>query len=350
MKNKKSIIWITIVVIILIAAVVIVKKAKSKDEAAPVAQSYSVVVKTMIPKITEVNLTLPYLAISKNDKDVNLASNISGRVEFVKSSGSQVKKGEIIARLDKTSIISNLASVKSQIGAISKTLENMIATHNRTLELIKVNGASIEQSQKEENMIAEIQSKKEMLIQKSKELNNKISYATIKSPVSGNISKTMVNIGDIAMPGHPIANIRAKNGFYLLIRVPNDLKISGVEVQNKHYNAIPLNSTFNGLSEYKAYTDLSGLTTNDRIEVNVEIFKGKAILLPYDAVLNRNGKSFVLLREGNRAKAKEINIIESGEQGIAISNNELEGKEIIIEKQDILLKLLSGISLKVKED
>ena len=73
-------------------------------------------------------------------------------------------------------------------------------------------------------------------------------------------------------------------------------------------------------------------------------------MLPYDAVLNRNGKSFVLLKEGNHAKPVEVNIVETGEQGIVISNQSIEGKEVIVEKQDILLKLLSGITLKSKEE
>lgn len=347
--NKKTLIWTAVVIILLIGGIFAVKRAKNKDEAAPVAKNYPVVVSIMNPEQGQVRLTLPYLALSQNDKDVNLASKIAARIDYIKPSGSSVKRGEVIARLDNTSIEGNIKSVEAKIEAINTALENMKSTHERTLELIKVNGASIEQSQKEESKIAEIESNKESLNQKLNELHNMLSYAIIVSPVNGNISKTMANTGDMAMPGHPLAQVRAKNGFYLLVRVPTDLKITGVEMNDKRYDAIPLNSTFNGLAEYKVYVDALNMMTGDRVEVNVEVYNGSGVELPFDAVLNRNGKSYVLVRTGDKATAQEINIIQSGEQGVVVSNNDLAGKEIVVAKQDILLKLLSGTSLKVKE-
>lgn len=353
MKNWKSILKAIIAIIIVIGIIVLgisaIKKAKSKDASSPPAKVYDVVVTTQVVKKDPIKLTLPYLAIAKNDRDVNLSSKISGRVNFMKASGSKVKKGALIAKLDDAGIQSNISSIKAQFKAINTSLANMQATHKRTLELVAVNGASIEQSQNEESKISEIISKKEALTQKMNELNNTLTYAVIKSPVDGIISKTMVNVGDMAMPGHPIANIKAKNGFYLLVRVPTDLKITGVELNNKYFEAIPLNSTFNGLAEYKAYTDIPDITSGDRVEANTVIYNDEGILLPFDAVINRDGKSYVLLRDGDIANSHEVSIIESGEQGIVISNDELIGKEIVIAKQDILLKLLTGVSLKVKE-
>ena len=66
--------------------------------------------------------------------------------------------------------------------------------------------------------------------------------------------------------------------------------------------------------------------------------------------MNRNGKSYVLLRNGDRATPEAINPIQSGEQGMVVSNSDLAGKELVVAKQDILLRLLGGTSLKVKED
>lgn len=90
------------------------------------------------------------------------------------------------------------------------------------------------------------------------------------------------------------------------------------------------------------------MTSGDRVEVNVVVFNHKAILLPFDALLNRNGKSYVLAAEGNKATAQEVHIIQSAEQGVVVSEN-LEGKKIVVAKPDILLKLVSGYTLKVEE-
>ncbi len=349
-KNRKSIIWTIVIIVIVIAGVLKIKHAKEKDASLPPAKQYAIVVSTIKPKMKNVQLTLPYLAITENDKDVMLASRISGRVIWITTSGSLVKKGEVIAKLDNTSIVSGINSVKSQIIAQETVLKNLKATHQRTLEMMKVEGASIEQSQAEESKIAGLKSQVESLKQKLNDLNNTLTYATIKSPVNGRISKTMANKGDMAMPGHPILSVSAINGFYLLLRVPTDLKVYGITRNGKTYDAISLHSTFNSLAEYKVYVDNSEMTTGNRVEVNVIIYKGNALELPFDAVLNRNGKSYVMVRNGDQAVPEMIHPVQSGEQGMVVSNTDLVGKELVVAKQDILLRLLGGTSLKVEEE
>ena len=118
----------------------------------------------------------------------------------------------------------------------------------------------------------------------------------------------------------------------------------------KFYEAIPLHSTFNSLAEYKVYVDEEGMTTGDRVEVEVVVFKGNSILLPFDAVLNRDGKSYVLEVDGDKVIPRIINIVQEGEQGIVVANDNLAGQELVVAKQDILLRLLGGTSIKVRED
>ncbi|VAW28986.1 hypothetical protein MNBD_BACTEROID07-643 [hydrothermal vent metagenome] len=349
-KYKKTIIWTAVILLLVIAGVMKIKHAKQKDVELPPAKQYAIVVSVMKPQENNIRLTLPYLALTKNDKDVLLASRISARVNWIKASGSRIKKDEIIAKLDNTSIVSGINSVKSEIVAQQTALANMEASHQRTLQLMKVQGASIEQSQAEESKIAGLKSQVESLKQKLNDLNNMLTYAMIKSPVDGRISKTMVNKGDMAMPGHPVAAISANNGFYLLLRVPINLKVYGISLNGKEYDAIPLHSTFNSLAEYKVYVSNSEMTSGNRVEVNVIIYNGEGIGLPFDAVLNRNGKSYVMVKNGNHAVPELIHPVQSGQQGMVINNPDLIGKTIVVAKQDILLRLLGGTSLKVKED
>lgn len=349
-KNKKIIIWTIVILVVVILGILKIRSTKQKEAESPIAKQYAIVVSTIKPQQKNVLLTLPYLALTKNDKDVMLSSRISARVDWIKSSGSLVKRGEIIAKLDSTDIIANLKSVQSQIQAQETALTNLEATHKRTLELLKVQGASIEQSQAEESKIAELESQIESLRQKTNDLNNTLTYAIIKSPVDGRISQTMVNLGDMVMPGRPVAALSAHNGFYLLLRVPTNLKVYGITMNGKVYDAIPLHSTFNSLAEYKVYVNNNEMTTGNRLEVDVIIYKGRSLELPFDAVLNRNGKSYVMVKNGDKAVPELINPVQSGQQGIVVNNPGLLGKELVVAKPDILLRLLGGTSLKVKED
>lgn len=346
--------FVKIVVILLVVAAVValgvkkIKHARKSDASQPQAKIYPIVAPVMQPKEAKVTLTLPYLAEVANDKDVKLASRIAARIVSIVPSGSHVKKGQIVVKLDKTAIESKLKSVKEQIAATKIALSNLESTHKRTEELLKVHGASIEQSQKELTQIASTKAKLNALEQQKVELLNNLSYATITSPVDGIVSKTFAARGSLSAPGKPLMAISSKNGFYLMVRVPNDVAVKGVKFQGKFYDATPLNTTFRGLVEYKVYTGDAKLISGDRVQVDVVTFDQKATLLPFDAVLNRNGKSYVLVVDGNKATPQEIHIVQSAEQGVAVSDN-LEGKQIVIAKPDILLKLVSGYALKIKE-
>ena len=102
------------------------------------------------------------------------------------------------------------------------------------------------------------------------------------------------------------------------------------------------------MAEYKVYTGDSKLTSGDRAEVDVITYNDKGILLEFDALLNRNGKSYVLVVNGNKAEAKEVHILDSAEQGVVVSES-FNGEKIVIAKPDILLKLTSGYALELKD-
>ena len=347
-KVLKIGIGVLIVAGIVLMGVKAIKNAQAKDANTPQAKIYPIVVSQMNPKITDVILTLPYLAEVSNDKDVKLYSSVATRILSIKASGLHVSKGEVIARLDTTSISSNLLSIKEQIKAANISLQNLKATHQRTEELLHVKGASIEESQQEQTQIANNESQIASLKQKEIELQNSLSYATIISPVDGVIAKTFDNNGAVTMPGKPLIDISATNGFYLMVRVPSELSIKGILFNGKTYIANSLENSSNGLAQYKVYVGENALTSGDKIEVDVVVFDAKGTLLPFDAILNRDGKNYVLVIEKDKAVAQEIHIIQNGQQGVVIKES-LENKNIVLAKPDILLRLLSGYTLKVQE-
>lgn len=335
----KKIVKIVLILVVIAALALLgikaIKNKRAKEASAPVAKIYPIVVKSMAPKLADVTLTLPYLAEAHNEQDVMLSSRIASRVEQIVKSGSEVKKGDVVATLDTTDLTAN-------IDALKISLDNLLKSHQRTQALYKVKGASIEQLQKEQSQIASVKSK-------LKSARNQLSYATITAPIDGVVAKTMAAEGDVTMPGKPLLQISAHEGFSLLVRTPQDISPKSVLYEGKSYPLHALGSTLRGLSEYKAYVSESkDLSSGERVEVDVVIFKAKATRLPFDALLNRNGKSNVLLVKKNHAVAKEVHILESGEQGVVIAED-LSGDHIVIAKPDIMLKLTSGYALKVKE-
>ena len=330
--GKRGLILLVIAAIV-VAGMMLVKAKRVKEAKTPLPKAYAMVVKTMQAKFSQIRLTLPYLAQVQNDENVVLVSRMSARVLMIKKSGVEVKKGEIVVQLD-------TEELKANIESLEISLTNLDKTHKRTKKLYKVKGASIEQLQKEESNIA-------VLRAKIKVLENQMSYATLVSPVLGTIAKALETEGSIAMQGKPLLSISATKGFSLLVRLPDDIKPNAVIFKDKSYPIQPLGSTFQGLNEYKAYVNAEHLTSGETTEVRVVTFEGEATKLPFDAILDRNGKSYVLAINKEQAVPKEVHIVQKGEEGVVVKED-LSTEKIVVAKPDILLKLLTGILVKIK--
>jgi hypothetical protein len=334
----KKIVKILIIAVVVAALVLLgikaVKAKRAKEASEPVATIYPVVVKKYQPHYGKVELTLPYLATVINEEDVTLASRLSGRVEMIKKSGEAVAKGDIVAQVDTTEL-------KAKIDSAEISLKNLLKSHARTKALYRVKGASIEQLQKEESQIAAIKAQ-------ITALKNQMAYATLRSPVSGVISKSFETLGSIVMPGKPLVKISAQQGFSLLVRTPDSVAPKALRFMGKRYMLHPLGTTYHGLNEYKAFVDVAGLTAGDRVDVRVTLFDDMATLLPFDTLLSRDTENDVLVITKNHARPKRINILQSGEEGVAVAED-LSKSTLVLAKPDILLRLLSGYPLKTKE-
>ncbi|WP_456389246.1 efflux RND transporter periplasmic adaptor subunit [Hydrogenimonas sp.] len=359
-KVIKVLIIVAIVALLGVLGVRAIKQKQAVEAMLPVAKEYAVVVHTIEPKMQRVTLTLPYIAIAENENSVTIASKLAARILFVKHAGDTVRQGEIVARLDTTDLKAKLESINAQIEAAKEALEakksmltNLLAIHKRTEALLRVKGASIEQYESEASRIEaakagvkEAFSRIKSLKANRKEILDLLTYAKIVSPVDGTVSKVFASVGDMAMPGKPLMKINAQKGVYLIVRAPRDIRPEAIVYKGQLIETVDLRHTFNGLEEYRADLKVTTLTAGERVDVDVVTYRGKGIKLPMDALLDREGKTYVLAAEGERAKVMPVTIKARGQEGVVIGESSIAGKRIITEKPDILLKLLSGVAIK----
>jgi len=348
----KILLFILILAALVFGAIRLVKSRKAAEAEIPPAKEYAVIIDTLKAKKSRVTLSLPAMALSRNDKDTTLASKISTRVLSILPSGSKVHKGDVLVRLDDTALKASetslrhaLESARQELIAAEASLKNLEAVHAHSAALLKIKGISAEQFQAEAVKIASAQAKIaaiEARIAKLEAdqatLENQLSYTTITAPTDGVISATMAGVGDLAMPGKPLLKLSAHSGSWLLVRLPGSAK--AIRFRGKRIALKALHSTFNGLNEYRA--DINGsLPAGNRVECDVITFEGEAVKLPYDTLLNREGKNWILLYESGRIRPVPAPILETGQEGIALDSS-LAGREVVKAKPDILLRLLGG--------
>ena len=353
MKILKIAIPVVLAGVIAVLAVNLIKKRIAADEKNHKALVYPIVVKSFTPKEENITLSMPYMAIVKNDEDVVINSKFSGKLLYVKPLGSEVKKDEVIAKIDSSDLEAKLkdvntkiASLKEKLTALNLNLKNLLSMHKRTKKLLDVKMASIEEYQNEESKIAslkaEIKADKnsiESLKANKNSILNNLSYTNIKSSIDGVVSAKFVNEGDNVFITKPILKVASKKGNYLFVTLAK-LK-QEIIYKNKFYKLKPLNTTTNSLLSFKAVVDDS-LINGQKVEIEVVEFKGKGIKIPYDSVLSINNKHYIFDTNG---KTKEIKIIAKGKDGLVVDGVD---EDIIVAKPDILLKIKAGYPVKVE--
>ena len=362
-KGIKILIVLAIVVVLVLLAVRAVKHKKAEEAAIPPAKEYAKVVKTIVPKWGEVTVTLPYIALVRNDNDTVVSTKVAARVTMIDRPGAQVKKGEVIAKLDDRDLRAKMAAIKSQIAAAKvqlaagKTaLSTLEAVHARTKKLLAVRGASQEQFENEaakiaeaKAQIAELNGKIKSLSANLMEVAQLLDYTTITAPVSGTIGKAFVNAGDMAMPGKPLLTIDAKAGDYLLVRAPDNIHPTHILYKGKTVRLYPLHHTFNGMVEYRTPILNDDLLTDARVKTDVVVYHGEGVLLPVDAVLDRDGVKTVVEVENGHAHPTTVHELGAGEQGVVVSDKGIVGHPVVVAKPDVLLDLLTGVAVKVEK-
>lgn len=355
----KKILTILLILALLVGAVVLVKKKMAANSATPALSSYDLSVKTFTPKEGNVTLSTPVLALVKNDHDASLSAKAPASVLFILPAGASVHKGEVVVRLDDRDLIAKKEALNSALSAAQNegkakalAIENEQESHKRTLQLLAVKGASIEQSQAEESRIAllgadlnGVKSKQSQIKSDMANVNTQLDYATLRAPVEGVVGETFAAVGDVAAPGKPLASIRATSGSYLWVRVALRTPAKTLLYENRRAPLRFLQNA-NGMDEYRADMAVN-LPSGARIETKMVTFEGSGIYLPREAVLLKEGKAYVLVVEGHAAKAHEISIVARGDEGFVASS--VPSGSLALAKSDILLKLLGGASLAIKE-
>ncbi len=361
MTTKAKIITVVGLALLVIGGVKVIQNKRASLAAQKGMVVYSLPVKTMKVERKPVELYLPYLAQVQSDTSVVISSRISARIKSLAHCATKVKKGEQIVSLDARelkekylSLSLQIDSLKADIAATQSALSTQEASHLRTKELLAVKGASPESYDKEETAIVKLKSALKSLYNKIKmlklsqnELDVNLSYSLLKSPVDAVVAKCYMNVGDMAMPGKPLLKLESKKGQYLLVQVAPEMKPKFIRFKDKLYPLVSLHNTVNGLDEYRADI-MSDYNEGTRINVDLISFKGEGVYVPFDALLQKEGKNYSFIVQGKQTKAKEVKLLHTGLKGGVISGLDVDD-EIVVAKSDILLKLLAGVAITVKD-
>jgi len=156
----------------------------------------------VISSLSAQELELSGTVISDNEKYIT--SRFMGFVkELHVSEGSMVKKGELLYKIDTTDIDAKKRQASLQVSMYRTQFEIVRRNYNRFKRLYKkglVSKSQVEELEMNHHNLRDMISVAKAQL---KEVNNQYKYLEIKAPNSGVITRKMIKVGEMAMPGMP---------------------------------------------------------------------------------------------------------------------------------------------------
>ena len=187
-KLRISKIWIAVVVIVIVAVAAWAMSGGKKEEDINFKEE-KVALKTLQNSVTA---TGTIEAVTS----VTVGTQVSGIVnKLYVDYNSQVKKGQVIAELDKTNLLSELNTAKANLASAQSSLNYQAANMERYKTLYKKGLVSADEY--ENDLLTYRQAKEQVASSKEnvQRAQTNLGYATITSPIDGTVISKSVEEG-----------------------------------------------------------------------------------------------------------------------------------------------------------
>ena len=187
MKNKKLWIAVAAAVAVALLAVFLLSGKKKKEE---------VTFETAVVKSSDIHNSITATGTIEPVTSVTVGTQVSGIVSrLYVDYNSIVKKGQVIAELDKTNLMSELNTAKANLSSAQSSMNYQLANFNRYKTLYQKGLVSADEY---ESARLSYQQAKEQVAQSRetvKRAQTNLGYATITSPIDGVVLSKAVEEG-----------------------------------------------------------------------------------------------------------------------------------------------------------
>lgn len=301
---------------------------ETRLDQAPPALKVDVVVAEPQPFESIIEVTgniLPY-------EEVELKTPVAGTIlEILFEEGEEVKKGEVLVRIDDRAWQAEAKGLRTQITSAKNDFR-------RREELLKIEGASQEEVDQSRATLAGMEARLE-------QLEVSIDLANIKAPFSGTVGLRNFSLGTYLPQGAPITQLvqtdKLKIDFNLPSKYASYISVGKkVEVTSGQDKGVAGIYAVNPLVENTSRTvqvralmdgDLKGFHSGDFAQVFFALgLDSNAILVPTSAVIPElNGQSVFVLEAGKVLK-KQVELGERTAEQVQLMSGVEEGDSIIV--------------------
>ena len=281
--------------------------------------------------------TKSYIGIVEEELAISVGFATSGTISKVcVSEGQTVKKGQLIAELDKTQAENMLAMAKAQMEQANDAYKRLKQLHdNNSLP---------------EMEWVEVQSKVQQAEASLEMAKKSLADCSIYAPENGIIGKGVMNVGEVVLPALPVAKILVINNVKIRASIP-EKEIAGITSASSSKITLDAlaDQTFEG-GKIEKCIDANNSTHTYDIKVNVKnserqllpgmvahvqihhVTPQEVITVPITSVRkNANGEYFVWTNKGGKAHRATVTTGNATGNRIVVLTGLQQGDVVITE-------------------
>jgi len=178
-------------------------------------------VKIQVVKSDNVTNRHSFTGNIEGDKKVKLSTKLMGEITFLNvQEGSKVRRGQTLIKIRNKDMATKKSQIAANFSEANAVFKNADMGYKRMQSLYASKSAPKHELDNAEMAYNRAKSQIELLKHKEAELDEVLSYSTLRSPINGHVVRKMYEKGDIASPGMPLLIIEDMNKLNVIAKVP----------------------------------------------------------------------------------------------------------------------------------
>ncbi|MVA78238.1 efflux RND transporter periplasmic adaptor subunit [Agrobacterium vitis] len=273
-----------------------------------------------------------------------MSFRIDGLVAFRVETGSSVKKDDVLATVEKTPALINVASASAQVDEAKSDLALADVNAARNWNLIAKNAVSRAQVQQSDANLQAAKSKLEVANATLASAQQNLSYTDLKAGRDGVVSGVSINVGQVVTTGQTVLTLSSDTELDAVFDVPEQMLIENLNDSDVEVSLLS-NPTLTAKGKVREVTPSADAATRTyRVKVTLDGALGGAPLgaavagkvtlspkrlfkVPASALTSRGQDQavFVYLPETGTLQARLVKIERYGENNMLISEGLADG-------------------------
>jgi RND family efflux transporter MFP subunit len=342
--------------------------ACGSDHSSTTKQQSALSVKVATAAMNPQAQQLTYSGKVESAANAVISTRMSGVIEQIKvKPGSFVQKGQLLVQISDNDLKAKLSQIIAAQNAAKTAFEIAEKDLERYTKLYEQKSASKKELEQIQLHYKYQQSQYEMTLEQEKELNEALTYTSIRAPFKGVITSKFVNAGELANPGMPLLGLESDKAFNVKALIPESeinqvsigdkiaVDIKSAKLKGLHARVIELNpSALHSMSQFelKLSLDLSDEVikqVKSGMFANVVITRNPVacITVPKSSLIQKGQLTGIYtVSTQNKALLRWVRTGKTNGESIEILSGLVEGEKYITSYQG---KIWDGASIKISK-